>query len=147
MRGRVEMEAVASPGLAMTEQDLKTGLSLMGEGTRSAPASLPSLGIAVALDGVGQVSVARVVQESPAAYSGQVGVGDVVEAVDGRMVTSVQQLAVAADGLVRFPCPRLLSPHTSPPAPRTLTGTGCGRTTAGWHARGAGAAPEGRRPL
>jgi hypothetical protein len=110
------MEAVAAPGLAMTEQDLKTGLSLMGEGTRSAPASLPSLGIAVALDGVGQVAVARVVQESPAAYSGQVGVGDVVEAVDGRMVTSVQQLAVAADGLVRFSCPRLLSPRTSPRA-------------------------------
>jgi hypothetical protein len=139
------MEAVVSPGLVMTEQDLKTGLSLMGEGNRSAPASLPSLGIAVALDGVGQVAVAKVLQESPAAYSGQVGIGDVVEAVDGQMVTCVQQLAVAADGLVRFPCPRLLS--RPPQAPRTLTGTGGGRTTAGWHARGAGAASEGRRPL
>ena len=144
------MEAATSPS-AMTEQDLKTGLSRLGEGSRPAPASVRVLGFAVALDELGQVVVARVLQESPAAYSGQVGVGDVVEAVDGRMVTSVQQLAVAADGLVRS---EPVSPPPPPPpacAPPPRTARADVRhvrahTTAGGHAGGAGAAAERRLP-
>ena len=53
-------------------------------------------------DGVGQIVVTRVIQESPAAYSGQVGIGDVIEAIDDRMISSLEQLNAAADGLVRF---------------------------------------------
>lgn len=58
------------------------------------------LGFGCGVDDGDQVIVTRVLQESPAAYSGQVGIGDVLEAIDGRMIIDLQQFAVAADGPV-----------------------------------------------
>jgi len=92
------LEVTASPG-GMTEQELQTGLSLMGAERPKINALM--LGFSCDMDEAGQVVVVRVLQESPAAYSGQVGIGDVVEAVDSRLVTSLQHLAAAADGRVR----------------------------------------------
>lgn len=86
----------------MTEQELQTGLSLMGRPKASINALILGFGCDMD-DETGQVVVTRVLQESPAAYSGQVGMGDVVEAIDSRMVTSLQQLAAAADGRVCDP--------------------------------------------
>ena len=62
------------------------------------------LGFGCGVDDGDQVIVTRVLQESPAAYSGQVGIGDVLEAIDGRMIIDLQQFAVAADGPVGACC-------------------------------------------
>lgn len=93
------MEATASPA-GVTEQELKTGLSLMGEGSRRGKINAMMLGFGCMMDDSGQMVVTRVLQESPAAYSGQVGIGDVIDAIDGRMVTSLQLLTDMADGPV-----------------------------------------------
>mmetsp|Transcript_23225 Transcript_23225/g.55258 ORF Transcript_23225/g.55258 Transcript_23225/m.55258 type:complete len:100 (+) Transcript_23225:235-534(+) len=37
-------------------------------------------------------------KETPAAFSGQVSIGDVVEAVDGEVISSLDQLKALADG-------------------------------------------------
>jgi len=85
----------------MTEQELKMGLSVMGGSAKpGVKIHAIMLGFGCAVDEEGQLVVSRVLQESPAAYSGQVGIGDVIEAIDGRMVTSLEQLVVAADGPV-----------------------------------------------
>lgn len=94
--------AITSSPAGVTEQELKTGLSLMGEGSRRGKINAMMLGFGCMIDDSGQVVVTRVLQESPAAYSGQVGIGDVIDAIDGRMVTSLQLLADMADGPVRI---------------------------------------------
>jgi hypothetical protein len=94
------MATITSP-LWMTEQELKMGLSVMGGSAKPAvKIHAIMLGFGCAVDEEGQLVVSRVLQESPAAYSGQVGIGDVIEAIDGRMVTTLEQLVVAADGPV-----------------------------------------------
>ena len=76
------------------------GLSVMGGSAKPGKVQAIMLGFGCAVDEEGQLVVSQVLQESPAAYSGQVGIGDVIEAIDGRMVTSLEQLVVAADGPV-----------------------------------------------
>jgi hypothetical protein len=94
------MATITSP-LWMTEQELKMGLSVMGGSAKpGVKIHAIMLGFGCAVDEEGQLVVSRVLQESPAAYSGQVGIGDVIEAIDGRMVTSLEQLVLAADGPV-----------------------------------------------
>ena len=72
----------------------------MGGSAKPGKVQAIMLGFGCAVDEEGQLVVSQVLQESPAAYSGQVGIGDVIEAIDGRMVTSLEQLVVAADGPV-----------------------------------------------
>jgi hypothetical protein len=71
-------------------------------GTGRTRLTAPMLGFGCGTDDEGQVVVTCVLQGSPAAYSGQVGIGDVIEAIDSRMVSSLQQLSDAASGPVRF---------------------------------------------
>lgn len=71
-------------------------------GTGRTGLTAPMLGFGCGMDEEGQVVVTCVLQGSPAAYCGQVGIGDVIEAIDSRMVSSLQQLSDTASGPVRI---------------------------------------------
>lgn len=59
---------------------------------------LPMVGVCCKMSEGGEAVISEVIEETPAAFSGQVSIGDVVEAVDGEVISSLDQLKALADG-------------------------------------------------